>query len=140
MADVGSVVGIVSLILQVSKGVVFFVDNAKDAKNKVLQISDQMESLTDQLEALESLLDKYPCGRPKDATQAGIIACSNALDKIKQQLAPFSKTKTSGIRHLLQDVRVRLAYPFKHESIMFCKDIVQSVQYNLTTALQVLEM
>ncbi|KAF2660012.1 hypothetical protein K491DRAFT_675049 [Lophiostoma macrostomum CBS 122681] len=77
---------------------------------------------------------------PKDVTQAGIVACSVALEKIKKQLAPFNKTNASEIGQLLRNVKLRLTYPFKHENVMHCKDMVLGVQQNLSTALQILEI
>ena len=140
MSDPGTAVGIVSLILQVSKGVVSYIDDVKDAKEKASCISDQVESLADLLELLEGLVNTQSSASVKTATQAGISACSNALDKINKHLAPWKCKKMSKTSQILHDFKLRLSYPFKHEDIMFCKDTMQSLQRNLNTALLVLEM
>jgi hypothetical protein len=140
MADVGSAVGIVSLILQVSKEVVWFIDSAKDAKTQVSQIAAWMGTLTNLLELLEDTVSKVSQSNAKDATQVGIIACSDALDKIKTRLASLSATKTSRLSQQLQHVRQRLLYPFKQADILFYKDLVESVQQNLMFAFSILQL
>jgi hypothetical protein len=136
----GSAVGVVSLAIQICKGLVWYIDSARGAKDKVSHISSLMEKLTDLLELLESVIGKLDGSISGSATKAGIEACAEALEQIKRRLAGSSRTGDSKFRQQLKLLKHRLSFPFKQDDIMFWKDMVEGIQQNLHTALLALQM
>jgi uncharacterized phage infection (PIP) family protein YhgE len=135
-STVGSAVGVVSLGIQISKGLVWFIEHAKDANDSVSQIQNQMDQLSSILEALESAIDKLQATDSKKATQAGVLACAGALEKIRTKLASVNGPKPSKKLSLKE----RLMFPFRQGKLSQLKEVLESVQGNLDTALMVLQM
>jgi hypothetical protein len=135
-STVGSAVGVVSLGIQISKGLVWYIDNAKDADDRVTQISEQMNQLSSLLELLESAINKLKSTDAAKATQLGALACADALDKIRTKMASVHGSKPD--QHL--SLKERLLFPFRQGKISQLKEVVESVQRNLDTALMILQM
>lgn len=144
MADpfsvVGSAVGVVSLGIEVCKGLVWYIDNAKNAKDRISQLSDQTDRLTCLLELLESVLEKTHAGRSRTETKAGVLACSEALDNIRTKLRSATPAGGSKFGQQLRSLKQQLLFPIKQSDLQHCKNVVESVQGNLNTALIVLQL
>ncbi|ORX95004.1 hypothetical protein BCR34DRAFT_608103 [Clohesyomyces aquaticus] len=133
----GSAVGVVSLGLQICKDLIGYINTAKDATDQIAQISRQMEDLANNLERLQTIVSKLdPChATTANGASSGIIACAEALQKIQRKLAPSERIEGSKFRQQFHDLKERLIYPFKQDDILFWKDMVESIQQNLHTAL-----
>ena len=142
MADVASsVVGIISLGLQVCQGLSWYIGHVKDEETEVSQISDRLDNLANILENLTNVLAKIESttGSSSDTSNflanVGIQACSTALSNIREKLQVPSGNKMQGFRKAVKYWKSRLSYPFRREDLMFLKQMVESVQLNLNTAL-----
>ena len=142
MVDVaGSVVGIISLGLQVCQGLSWYIGHVKDEETEVSQISDRLDHLANILENLTNMLAKIESmpGSSSDTSNflanVGIQACSTALSNIREKLQVPSESKTQGFQNAAKYLKLRLLYPFRREDLMFLKQVVESVQLNLNTAL-----
>lgn len=137
----GSAVGVVSLAIQVCKGLVWYINTARGADDRLSQIAAQTEYLATLLEWLESVSSKLNPGGLQAVTQEGVIACADALEKIREKLASSPGGKNgSNPGQQLRSLKRRLSYPFKQGDIEFYKSALDSVQQNLSFALQILEM
>jgi len=138
LSAVGSVVGIVSLGLQLCKGLISYIDCVKTAKEKAEHITAEVDRLTDVLELLEAVVGKMDAGPIVNVTRTGIISCTVAIEKIKERLAKINYSKGSGIRAGLRDVKEKLRFPLKQADILYWKTVLLEVQQCLQTAIQVL--
>ncbi|KAF2791790.1 hypothetical protein K505DRAFT_248099 [Melanomma pulvis-pyrius CBS 109.77] len=138
----GSAVGVVALGLEVCKGLAWYIGNVKGEKSEVSQISERLDKLADILENLTNILGKLKPvpGSVIDPstilTSTDILACSNALDNIREKLQSSNNARQNQcFRDSVRYWKSRLSYPFRREDLIFLKKMVESVQQNLHTAL-----
>ncbi|KAH8632632.1 hypothetical protein IG631_11266 [Alternaria alternata] len=131
----GSAVGVVSLAIQLCKGLEWYVSGVKDAKNKAEQIAAEVEELANLLELLESIVAKVDPSHTVTATRTGIKSCADAIATIRKKLKPGDQASDGGIKSSLKRLGKRLAFPFKEADITYWKDVLNSVQQSLQTAL-----
>jgi hypothetical protein len=143
----GSAVGVVSLGLTVCKELISYVGHVKDRDLEVELISGRMEKLAEYLEQLQAIVNRVDSqtttfGNNVTAiATSGIEACAAALRKIEAKLLSTTDPHNdTTFRGRARAWKTRLAYPFRRDDIVFLKDIVESVQQNLTTALQALQL
>jgi hypothetical protein len=137
----GTAVGIISLGIQTCKGIVWYIDTAKDAKEKAERLRREVEQLTDILESLENTVTQAGLSSTSSTvTYAGISACASALEQIKERLGKRSSIGRSHIRTRLQTIKERLSYPFKEGELVYWKNALDHVQQHLQTALLALQM
>ncbi|KAI4653234.1 uncharacterized protein J4E79_008748 [Alternaria viburni] len=131
----GSAVGVVSLAIQVCKGLEWYLSGVKEAKNKAEQIAAETEELANLLEQLESVIGKVDPSQSVSATRTGIVSCANAIATIRKKLKPDDQAANSGIKSSLKRLTKRLAFPFKEADITYWKDVLSTIQQSLQTAL-----
>jgi hypothetical protein len=131
----GSAVGVVSLAIQLCKGLEWYVSGVKDARDKAKQIAAEMEELANLLELLESIVTKVDPSHTVTATRTGIKSCADAITTIRKKLKPGDQASNGGIKSSLKRLGKRLAFPFKEADITYWKDVLNSVQQSLQTAL-----
>ena len=134
----GSAVGVVALGLEVCKGLAWYIGHVKDEKQEVSQIADRLDRLADILEKLRTILDELEptADRSTFLPNAGLLACSSALNNIRLKLQPsIGGAQTQGVRQSVRYWKSRLAYPFRRDDLLFLKQMVEDVQQNLHTAL-----
>lgn len=139
MADpisiIGSAVGVVSLAIQVCKGLEWYLSGVKEAKNKAEQIAAETEELANLLERLESVIEKVGPSQSVSATRTGIVSCANAIATIRKKLKLDDHSSDGGIKLSLKRLTKRLAFPFKEAEIKYWKDVLNTIQQSLQTAL-----
>jgi hypothetical protein len=138
----GTAVGIISLGIQTCKGIVWYIDTAKDAKEKAERLRREVEQLADILESLETTVTQSDLSSTATltVTVTGISACASALEQIKERLGTRSSIGQSRIKTRIQIIKERLSYPFKEGELVYWKDALDHVQQHLQTALLALQM
>jgi hypothetical protein len=131
----GSAVGVVSLAIQLCKGLEWYVSGVKDARDKAEQIAAEMEELANLLELLESIVAKVDQSQSVTATRTGIKSCTDAIATIRKKLKPGDQASNGGIKSSLKRLGKRLAFPFKEADIKYWKDVLNTLQQSLQTAL-----
>ncbi|KAI4702795.1 hypothetical protein J4E89_010132 [Alternaria sp. Ai002NY15] len=134
----GSAVGVVSLAIQVCKGLEWYLSGVKEAKNKAEQITAETEQLANLLELLESTISKVDQSNSVSATRTGIVSCAHAIATTRKKLKPDGEVVNGGIKSSLKRLTKRLAFPFKESEIRYWKDVLNTVQQSLQTALSTL--
>jgi len=131
----GSAVGVVSLAIQVCKGLEWYLSGVKEAKDKAEQIAAETEELANLLERLESVIGKGDPSQSVSATRTGIVSCANAIATIRKKLKSDDQAANSGIKSNLKRLTKRLAFPFKEADITYWRDVLNTIQQSLQTAL-----
>jgi hypothetical protein len=138
----GSAIGVVSLGITACKGLIWYIDNAKDAKEKTLDVSARLDSLADALERLQHIVGSLQPGSGASATTTAIVGCATAIHNIRSKLGNFTTDQNQhpSIRSRLRDIKLRLSYPFKQEEITYLRGLLSDVHQELQTALQCLQL
>jgi hypothetical protein len=138
----GTAVGIISLGIQTCKGIVWYIDTAKDAKEKAERLRREVGQLADILESLETTVTQLGLSSTSTSTvtYSGISACASALEQIRGRLGTRSSIGQSRIKTRVQIIKERLSYPFKEGDLVYWKNALDHVQQHLQTALLALQM
>jgi len=140
MAEVaGTVVGVISLSLQLYDKLSKYANGVKDADTKAAQILAEMDNLADLLEELEAITSRVTTNRPATLTKQGICECARAIAMVRSKVGDDGSPGSRPWAKLRKTVR-RLAYPFKEADIVYWKDVLSYVQQHLNTALLALLM
>jgi hypothetical protein len=131
----GSAVGVVSLAIQLCKGLEWYISGIKDAKDKAEQIAADTEELTNLLELLETIVAKVDPSQSVSTTLTGIASCAEAIATIKKKLKPDNQAVDGGIKSSLKRLGKRMAFPFKEAEIEYWKGVLNTIQQSLQTAL-----
>ncbi|CAG5188619.1 uncharacterized protein ALTATR162_LOCUS11996 [Alternaria atra] len=131
----GSAVGVVSLAIQLCKGLEWYVSGVKDAKDKAEQIAAETEELANLLELLETIIGRVNQSQSVSATHTGIASCADAIVTIRKKLKPDDQTSSGGIKSSLKRLGKRMTFPFKEADIKYWKDALNTIQQSLQTAL-----
>jgi hypothetical protein len=117
-------IGAVSCGIEVCKGLVWYFDNARGGDERISQIKDQMDRLAVILELLETVVSKLGPSPSVEETRDASVACSQALEKIREKLDSLSTPATgsgSKIGQRLRKVKQRISFPFKQDGLWFAE-------------------
>jgi hypothetical protein len=131
----GSAVGVVSLAIQLCKGLEWYVSGVKDAKDKAEKIAADTEELTNLLELLETIVAKVDPSQSVSTTLTGIASCAEATATIRKKLELDDDAVNGGIKSSLKRLGKRMAFPFKEAEIEYWKGVLNTIQQSLQTAL-----
>ncbi|KAF2787502.1 hypothetical protein K505DRAFT_342889 [Melanomma pulvis-pyrius CBS 109.77] len=140
----GGAVGIVSLTITTCAGVVSYIGDVKDAKEKVQQFSDEMDQLTDQLSKLDIVLGQLHPSPCRTGVEEKMAECVTKIERLKKKLYPACQASAPGgrggfkFRQQLKETKQRLWFPFTKESMLHAKTMVDSIRQDLQTALSML--
>ncbi|KAL6707511.1 hypothetical protein ACN47E_004081 [Coniothyrium glycines] len=141
MAEIaGTLVGIISLSIQICGGLTGYIDSVKHASSTAEQISAEMDHLADQLENLDSVVKKLDSSHSAVLTQKSVIACANAIQHVREKLGEYRPNTSSGLRASFKAFASRLKFPFKESDINYWRGVVSSIQQNLQIALDTLSI
>lgn len=131
----GSAVGVVSLAIQLCKGLEWYVSGVKEAKDKAEQIMAETEELSTLLELLETIIGRVDRSQSVSTTLTGIASCADAIVTIRKKLRPDDQASDGGIKSSLKRLGKRMALPFKEAEIEYWKGVLSTIQQSLQTAL-----
>lgn len=131
----GSAVGVVSLAIQLCKGLEWYVSGIKDAKDKAERIAADTEELTNLLQLLETIVAKVDPSQSVSTTLTGIASCAEAIATIRKKLKLDNQAVHGGIKSSLKRLGKRMAFPFKDAEIEYWKGVLNTIQQSLQTAL-----
>ncbi|CAI9627641.1 unnamed protein product [Alternaria burnsii] len=131
----GSAVGVVSLAIQLCKGLEWYVSGVKDAKDKAEKIAANTEELTNLLELLETIVAKVDPSQSVSTTLTGIASCAEAIATIRKKLKLDDQAANGGIKSSLKRLGKRMAFPFKEAEVEYWKGVLNTIQQSLQTAL-----
>ena len=140
----GSVVGIVSLGIQLTHGLLKYYGAWKDQDNVVEDICISLDNISGSLTVLKKALQ--PPTRfdksVKDSVENNINAMYGTMQKLEVALRKVRDAESPkvGARSAMRRHVRRAFYPFREETLSRIKQIVTEAHLNLDLALQVLQM
>jgi len=139
-----SVVGIVSLGIQLTQGLLKYYGSWKDQDNVVADMCTSLDNLSGSLTVLEKALQ--PPARfdksVKDSVEKNINAMYGTMRKLEDELRKVRDAESPkvGVRSAMRRHVRRGLYPFREETLNKIQRVVAEARQNLDLALQVLQM
>ena len=140
----GSVVGIVSLGIQLTQGLLKYYGSWKDQDNVVEEMCISLDNLSASLMVLEKALQ--PPARfdksVKDSVEKNINAMHGTMQKLEDELCKVrdAESPKNGVRSAMRRHVRRAFYPFREETLSKIQRGVAEAHRHLDLALQVLQM
>ncbi|KAL4882182.1 hypothetical protein BJY04DRAFT_217504 [Aspergillus karnatakaensis] len=144
-AAAGSAVGVISLGLQVSKGLISYFHEYKGSGEEISHLSFRIIALQETLDAISAILpDAQARGTPAlsdyfKIAQRRIEECENIIHELDEMLKDAkigSPPSASGMKGAMTRVR----YPFRRPALLEMLHKVEGLQQNLHTALLTLQL
>jgi hypothetical protein len=140
----GSVVGVVSLGIQVCGGLINYYQDFKSQDENISATLTNLEDLVQTLELLEATLSRHDSESALYATNLEHIRklSSHTYDgfkKLEAILDKFSPSEASNVREKLHIVYRKTLYPFQKKTIQELGDVIDDLRSNLKLVLQVLQ-
>lgn len=136
----GTAVGIVSLGLTVCQGLVSYYNDFRAFSEDTRNVLEKLEDLKDVLEVLEDVLQSHDDLRKDDAAtrtaKRNIVTCKGSLEKLEEVMNKCKATPGGQKR----DYITRALYPFRRSTIRSLVKHVESLQSNLDTSMDVLQL
>jgi hypothetical protein len=140
----GNVIGIVSLGIQITQGLLKYYESWKDQDNDISNMCASLDSLSETLKILSKTI--HPPARfddtTKDSVEKNVNRTDGAVGKLKGELGKIQDTEPiqSGVRSTMRRHVRRALYPFIEETLSKIKRFVSEARQNLDFALQVLQV
>ena len=140
----GSVVGIVSLGIQLTQGLLKYYGSWKDQDSDISDMCASLDSLQRTLTILSKTIQ--PPARfsmsIKDSLEKNVNRINGALEKLKDELGKIQGTESPkpGARSAMRRHVRRALYPFREETLSKIQRVVSEACSNLDLALQVLQV
>ncbi|KAI9860058.1 MAG: hypothetical protein M1813_006406 [Trichoglossum hirsutum] len=140
----GSVVGIVSLGIQLTQGLLKYYRSWKDQDNDISDVCASLDSLQRTLTILSKTIQppaRFDMGI-KDSVEKNVNCINGALEKLTDELRKVQGTELlkSGARSAMRRHVRRALYPFREETLSNIQRVVSEARSNLDLALQVLQV
>ena len=144
LATAGSIVGLISLSIQACEGLTIYYNDYRSQSEEIKSIFQHVEDLKNLCENLKLELRRRSrrSSEPLDNQVTHLISsCRDGISELESVLKKCSTTKKPASRAArLDQLRLRIAYPFKKSTIQRLNDSVHRVQRNLQSALQIVQM
>lgn len=137
----GSAVGIVSLGIQITQGLLKYYGSWKGQDIDIAIICASLDSLSETLKILEKTTQPPTRFNKniKDNVEKNVNAMSGAVRKLDDELSKFHDVESGARLAMRRHVR-RAFYPFKEETLNRIQRVVTEARLNLGLALQALQM
>lgn len=152
MAELGTIVGVISLGIQVSEGLIKYYTSYKERESETAHTVKRLAHLLSILEILRKNLEDREFDPDDDADkkllgvmQRSIGDCEDLIHELQDETAKFttsSSAPASGSNRVTSAVRAtgrRLAYPFRQSTLQKLDEDIDEISASLTLALQVLQ-
>ncbi|EXF79023.1 hypothetical protein CFIO01_05783 [Colletotrichum fioriniae PJ7] len=143
LSTAGSVVGIISLGIQVVQSIYKYYSAAKDQHSDIARTLRKLEDLQSLLERLNThLSDRKFRSSEKPLLQnieSTIQQCEESIDELGQEARKFEKTPTDSARAAIKGAVRRLAYPFRESTLLKLHEDIDYLISQLSLALSLLQ-
>lgn len=137
----GSAVGIVSLGIQLSKGLIIYYTHFKAFSTEIDDIIRRSESLQGLLGTLEGALDKAGDGGISTKLKDAITACETGLENIKAAVEKYGDSDVPASRvDRLRAFQKRTLYPLKRGTLVDLNTTLQGLLDILQLAVSTLNL
>jgi hypothetical protein len=143
MAEVGTVVGIISLGIQVAEGQVRYYTACKDRESDTTHTVKRLMHLLSVLDVLRQRLSERKF-QPNETSLVEVIKrsvgdCEELIHELQHETEKFTKDPSPGIVAAARTTGRRLAYPFRQSTLQKLDEDINELCANLSLALRVLQ-
>lgn len=143
LSTAGSVIGIISLGIQVVQSIYKYYSAAKDQHSDIARTLRKLEDLQSLLERLNThLSDRKFRSSEKPLLQnieSAIQLCEESIDELGQEVRKFEKTPTDSARAAIKGAVRRLAYPFRESTLLKLHEDIDYLISQLSLTLSLLQ-
>lgn len=135
------VAGLLSLGLQVTQSLVDFYSVYKDQANDLSKITQNLESLLNLFQSLDSaLLKRQHTDTLLQEINTVTKRCSGIIDELQAECQKFQKEAAKGIKGKIQVAGRRVIYPFRKSTLQKLEEDISELRENLCLALEILQV
>jgi hypothetical protein len=143
MAELGTVVGVISLGIQVAGGLIKYYTSYKDRESDTARTVKRLTHLLTVLEVLRKQLAEREF-QPDEKSLAEAIGgsvgdCEDLINELQHETEKFTKSPPGGFAATVRSSGRRLAYPFRQSTLQKLDEDIDEICANLALALQILQ-
>ncbi|KAK2048630.1 hypothetical protein LZ31DRAFT_29063 [Colletotrichum somersetense] len=139
----GSVVGIISLGLQVTQSLYSYYAAVNAQYSDVTHTARKLESLLEILNCIQTHLDgrkvKVDGTHVLKNIESAIEQCEECIQELQEESRKFERAPVDGIRTAIRATGRRLAYPFRQSTLQKLDEDIDELVTHLSLALQLLQ-
>jgi outer membrane murein-binding lipoprotein Lpp len=144
MTDPGSIVGTVSLTLQVLQGLKTYYTQFAAYHNEITAVVKRIEQVQDNVQLLENVVARL--GRNEDAlaaaVQANIATCRDAVSRLQmyQKKCGEPDHQVDSIKRRAVLIKRRAVFPFRKDTLEDIQRLLDRLLENLQVIMQALQL
>ena len=140
----GSVVGIISLGIQVTTSLVNCYKSYKGRESDIIHMTGKLDGLLVILQSVETTLSgrKFHVNERSliQGIETSIKKCDEMIQELQYECRKISKSSSDGTTAAIKRAGRRVAYPFRKSTLQKLDEEVDELHANLSTALDVLHL
>jgi ankyrin repeat domain-containing protein 50 len=144
LSIVAAVVGIISLGIEVSKGLIAFYSKSKNQDESVARTVHKLDDLLSTLEDLDQILRHRNLKEHEVAqlrnVEDTIESCGEIVAELQFKLDKFSNSPEKGIQAAFKRAGRQLTYPFRERTLQKLDEDISEFRNNIVLALNVLQV
>ena len=136
------VVGVVTLGITACQGVVSYYNSWETQDQSISDAKEKIERWQSSLSALKEILPKMLCSSTiVQRVEQCVLCCEEGTSRLEQFLVKCRKNPAPvSLRDKIRVCRQRAIFPFRESSLDSLRQVVQDLEGNLGTALQILQL
>ena len=140
----GSVVGIISLGIQVTTSLVNFYKSYKGRESDITHMTEKLDGLLVILQSVETTLSgrKFHLDERSliQIIETSIKSCDEMIQELQHEYQEIRKSSSDGTTAAIKRAGRRVAYPFRQSILHKLYEDIDELHANLSTALDVLQL
>lgn len=140
----GSVVGVISLGIQVTQSLVDFYNSYGHRDSELSGITERLEGLAETLQSFErALLSRTFQADERSlvkSIETSIASCNEQIQELQEECQKFCKPSSTGIRAAVKVAGRRVTYPFRQSTLQKVDEDIAEIRANLSFAQDVLQL
>lgn len=139
----GSVVGIISLSLQVTQSLYDYYASVTSQHSDVAHVARKLKNLSELIECLHSELNSRTFRADEkdllNKIERAVQECEEYIQELKQEAEKFEKTPPDSLGAAFKATGRRVAYPFRQSTLIKLEEDIRELVDQLSLALQLLQ-
>ena len=140
----GSVVGLISLGIQVTQSLVNFYNAYENRDSELVHMIERLDSLLDIFQCLKKTLsDRHFQADERsliESIETSIKSCEEFIQELQDECQKFSKPSSQGVKAAVRVAGRRVTYPFRQSTLQKLDEDIDEIRANLSSALHVLQL
>ena len=140
----GSVVGLISLGIQVTQSLVNFYNSYKGREDDIMHMREKLDGLLVILQGVETTLSgrKFHVDERNliQSIETSIKSCDGMIQELQHECQKISKPSSDGTRAAIKLAGRQVTYPFRQSTLQKVDEDIDELRANLSTALDVLQL